>query len=109
MSIAGGKVLGATTLMAGPFSHILAPTRTTLERLRDKLPQLEPWWKATYGHGFEGLTDSEAKYLASLNSTDAIRDRLAAGARSPAKRRNPGDPEGPGEIGGAGAIKGDTE
>jgi hypothetical protein len=72
-----GNVVGATTLMAAPDSHRLAPSRTTLARLRDKLPQLEPWWKATHGYGFEGLTDGEAKYLASFNSTDAIRDRLA--------------------------------
>jgi hypothetical protein len=72
-----GKVVGATTLMAAPHSHILAPGQATLARLRDKLPQLEPWWKATYGHGLEGLTDSEARHLATFNSTDAIRDRLA--------------------------------
>jgi hypothetical protein len=72
-----GNVIGATTLMAGPDSHTLAPGRATLARLRDKLPQLEPWWKATHGWGFEGLTDSEAKYLARFDSTDAIRDRLA--------------------------------
>jgi hypothetical protein len=83
IAVGGGNVLGATTLMAGRFSHILAPTRTTLARLRDKLPQLEPWWKATYGHGFEGLTDSEAKYLTGFGSTDAVRDRIAAAARPP--------------------------
>jgi hypothetical protein len=71
-----GKAIGATTLMAAPYSHILAPRPATLARLRDKLPQLEPWWKATYGYGLEGVTDSEARYLATFNSTDAIRDRL---------------------------------
>jgi hypothetical protein len=74
---ANGKVVGATTLMAVPNSHILPPTRQTLAGWRDKLPQLEPWWISQYGHGFEGLTESEARYLASFNATDAVRDRLA--------------------------------
>jgi hypothetical protein len=86
----GGNVIGATTLMGSKFSHILAPRRATLARLREKLPQLEPWWKKTYGHGLDALTDSEANYLGSFNSTDAIRDRLAPSGQTAGGRGGPG-------------------
>lgn len=99
----GGNTLGATTLMASPFSHILAPTRETLARLRDRLPQLEPWWKEQYGHGFEGLTNSEAQYLSGFSSTDAIRNRLTAGERPADGRGNTREASGSGKAAG-GAV-----
>jgi len=73
----GGKVIGSSTLMGAPLSHILAPTRKTIAALREKLPGLEPWWRETFGHGFEALTESELHALHRFNSTDSVRDRLA--------------------------------
>ena len=73
--------------------HILAPTRKTIAALREKLPSLEPWWRKTFGHGFEALTESELNALHRYNSTDAVRDRLASETR---KTGLGGSPRGPG-------------
>ena len=77
----GGKVIGSSTLMGAPFSHILAPTRKTIAALREKLPGLEPWWRKTFGHGFDAMTEGELHALHRFNSTDAVRDRIAAAGR----------------------------
>jgi len=78
IELRGGNVIGATTLIGAPDSHILAPRPRTLAALREKLPSLERWWIKAYGHGLDALTESEAQALRRFDSTDAIRDRLAA-------------------------------
>ncbi|EIC19768.1 hypothetical protein [Thiorhodovibrio frisius] len=35
----------------------------TLQALRDKHGQIEPWWRAEHGYGFDTLTESEGRYL----------------------------------------------
>jgi hypothetical protein len=41
---------------------------------------LETFWRDTFGHGLDCLTDVEAAYLARQRSVDAIRDRMAEAA-----------------------------
>lgn len=75
----GGKVLAAVCLTGKPHSARLRLTDERLQELRAKHgPQLEDWWIGRFAHGFDALTESEARYLARSPSADAIRDRIAA-------------------------------
>jgi hypothetical protein len=49
----------------------------TLQALREKHAQLEPWWRDRFGSGFAELTESEAHYLLRTEDADTIRRRLA--------------------------------
>lgn len=73
----GGNVIGATVLTGKDFSARLALTNEQLAALRAKHGNLEDWWKARFGHGFDRLTQSEARYLERTKDADTIRDRLA--------------------------------
>lgn len=53
----------------------------TLKTLRDKHGDIEPWWRAEFGYGFDVLTESEARYLSRAEDADTIRARLVAAAR----------------------------
>ena len=75
----GGHVVGATALTGKPFSSILAPTNDKLSALRAKHGQdLETWWLDRFGHAFDCLTQSEARYLERTLDADTIRTRIAA-------------------------------
>ncbi|MBC7961425.1 MAG: phosphoribosyltransferase [Steroidobacteraceae bacterium] len=74
----GGKVIGAVTLTGKPYSAKLALDEAQLQELR-KIhgTELETWWQENYGHSFDCLTQSEARYLARSPDVDTIRDRIA--------------------------------
>lgn len=75
----GGRTAAAIALCGKAYSARLQPSKETLERLRQKHGrQLEEWWIATFGYGFESLTESEARYLTRSPDADTIRARLAA-------------------------------
>jgi hypothetical protein len=75
----GGRVIAGTALTGKPHSALLAPTVEQLSLLRNKHGKdLEAWWIARFGHGFDCLTQSEARYLERTANVDAIRDRIAA-------------------------------
>jgi hypoxanthine-guanine phosphoribosyltransferase len=75
----GGRVLGAVTLTGKAYSSELRLRVETLEALRKKHGQkLEEWWLATFGYGFDRLTESEAKYLIRSNDADTASARIAA-------------------------------
>ena len=84
---------GAVGLTGKPYSAKLNPLGEQLHELRQKHgPDFEKWWREHFGHAFDCLTQSEARYLARSPDADTIRDRLAAaecegGSRS--RRRNP--------------------
>ena len=78
----GGKVLGAFALTGKQYSAKVNPNADTIAQLRKDYSAIEPWWKSEFGYGFDGLTESEARYISKLNlSPDTLRDRIAA-ARS---------------------------
>ena len=78
----GGKVVGAVALTGKPYSAKLNPTKEQLHELRQKHgPDFEKWWREHFGHSFDCLTQSEARYLARSPDVDTIRDRLAAARR----------------------------
>ena len=75
----GAKTVGATVLTGKSYSAKLALTAETLQTLRRKHGnELEQWWNATFGFGFEGLTESEARYLVRSDNADAISARIVA-------------------------------
>ena len=75
----GGKVVGAIALTGKSYSAKLNPSQEQLHELREKHgPDFEKWWKAHFGHSFDCLTQSEARYLARSPDADTIRNRLAA-------------------------------
>ncbi|HBA73673.1 MAG: hypothetical protein A2X82_03875 [Geobacteraceae bacterium GWC2_55_20] len=74
----GGKVIGAVTLTGKPYSAKLALDEAQLQELRKTHgTELETWWQKNYGHSFDCLTQSEARYLARSPDVDTIRDRIA--------------------------------
>ena len=78
----GGVVVGAVGLTGKPYSAKLNPTQEQLDELRETHGrQLEAWWREHFGHAFDCLTQSEARYLARSPDADTIRDRLAAAVR----------------------------
>jgi hypoxanthine phosphoribosyltransferase len=78
----GAKVVGATTLTGKAYSAKLNLTEETLQALRRKHGnELEQWWAATFGYGFERLTESEARYLTRSDDAHAISARIVAARR----------------------------
>lgn len=75
-------MLGAVALTGKSYSRKLALDSSTLAEIRGKYSDIEPWWRDTFGYGFEGLTQSEARTLLTFDkgrlSPDAIRDRILA-------------------------------
>ena len=75
----GGTIVGAVALTGKPYSAKLNPSEGQLHELRQKHgPDFEKWWREHFGHAFDCLTQSEARYLARSPDADTIRDRLAA-------------------------------
>jgi hypothetical protein len=78
----GGTVIGATVLTGKAHSAKSRPDDQTLVELRRKHgEQLEEWWFATFGYGFERLTESEARYLTRVDDANTIPERLALARR----------------------------
>lgn len=75
----GGSVMATTVLTGKPHSATLSLSVGTLAELRSKHgADLEGWWRERFGHGFDCLTESEARYLLRSADAHAIRARLAA-------------------------------
>ena len=78
----GGTVVGAIVLTGKPYSAKLTPSKEQLHELRQKQGRdFEKWWRKHFGHAFDCLTQSEARYLARSPDADTIRDRIAAAMR----------------------------
>lgn len=87
----GGKVVGVSTLTGQRRSAILSVTTGTLEKLRKKHENLEEWWQAVFGYGFELLTESEARYLLRSEDADTIRAGITSATRAGDQRDDAGD------------------
>jgi hypothetical protein len=75
----GGKVLAAVTLTGKPYSAQLQLTTDRLNELRNKHgTELEHWWQQRFGHAFDALTESEARYLVRTPDADTVRNRIIA-------------------------------
>ncbi len=74
----GGRVIAAVALTGKPYSAKLALDKEQLQELRDKHgKELETWWWENFGHTFDCLTQSEARYLTRTADVDTIRNRIA--------------------------------
>lgn len=75
----GGRVLAAVVLTGKPHS---AKLRLSVERLHELRSthgaELEHWWQERFGHAFDALTESEARYLVRTPDLATIRNRIAA-------------------------------
>jgi hypothetical protein len=77
-----GLVIGSTALTGRADSAALCLRSETLLELRSKHgDQLEEWWLAAFGYGFERLTESEARYLIRSDNFDVITEKLAEARR----------------------------
>lgn len=74
----GGKVVGIVALTGKQYSAKLTPNPETLQRLREKYGDIEQDFRAATGYGFDALTQSEARYLASFEPAQSVRDRVLA-------------------------------
>ncbi|MFZ4539167.1 phosphoribosyltransferase [Propionivibrio sp.] len=75
----GGRVLAAVALTGKPYSAKLSSSPERIQELRKKHGnELENWWCARFGHAFDALTESEARYLVRTENADTIRNRIAA-------------------------------
>ena len=73
----GGKVVAAVALTGKPHSAKLRLTQLTLETLRNTHgTELENWWQQRFGHAFNALTESEARYLIRTHDAATIRHRI---------------------------------
>ena len=89
----GGEVVGALALSGKPYSAILKPSEEQIHELRKKHGrEFEKWWREHFGHAFDCLTQSEARYLSRSPDADTIRNRLAAAMREGGGRRHAQSP-----------------
>ncbi|MDL2425001.1 phosphoribosyltransferase, partial [Pseudomonas sp. BAgro211] len=59
----GGRVVLAAALTGKNYSRKLSLDSSTLAEVRGKYGSIEPWFRETFGYGFEGLTQSEARTI----------------------------------------------
>ncbi|MGH8558809.1 MAG: phosphoribosyltransferase [Methylococcales bacterium] len=77
IELQGGKVLAAVALTGKPYSAQLKLTTARLAELRNKHGRkLEHWWQDRFGHAFDALTESEARYLVRTPDADTLRNRI---------------------------------
>jgi hypothetical protein len=75
----GGQVMAAVALTGKPHSAKLRLTQDSLDELRSKHEtELEYWWKERFGHAFDSLTESEARYLIRTPDAATVRNRIVA-------------------------------
>ena len=75
----GGQVLAAVVLTGKPHSARLRLSTERLNELRNiHGAELEHWWQERFGHAFDALTESEARYLVRTPDLATIRNRIAA-------------------------------
>lgn len=87
----GGRVIGAVALTGKQYSATLRPAPETLSALRAKHGDLEQDFIAATGHGFDSLTESEARYLAKFKPAQAVRDRILAARDGGSDGNRPAD------------------
>ena len=91
----GGNVVGVVALTGKQYSAKIQPSPETLQSLRQKHGDLEDQFRAATGYGFDALTQSEARYLASYEPAQRLRDRILEEGRRAGASQDPGnDPEG---------------
>lgn len=75
---AGGHISAVVALTGKGYSAMITPTPETIEKLRALHAEIEPQFQAATGYGFDGLTQSEARYLTNYRPLESVRNRVAA-------------------------------
>lgn len=76
----GGKVVGAVALTGKQYSATLRLSDPLLVQLRKRLGDLEDTFRMATGHGFDRLTESEARTLVSYGPLERVRARIIEAA-----------------------------
>lgn len=76
----GGKVIGAVALTGKQYSATLQLSEPLLTQLRKRLGDLEDTFRTATGHGFDRLTESEARTLVSYGPLERVRARILEAA-----------------------------
>jgi adenine/guanine phosphoribosyltransferase-like PRPP-binding protein len=84
----GGEVVGEFALTGKQYSRTLRLSPDTLAQVRERYGDLENSFREATGRGFDGLTESEARYLVKHDSPDTIRDRILAEGHARVGERN---------------------
>lgn len=84
----GGRVAGIIALTGKDYSRMLSLSDGTLSKVRARLGDLESDFREATGHGFDSLTESEARTLATWKPLESVRSRILAG-RDAARRGDP--------------------
>ena len=74
----GGDVAGVFALTGKQYSATLRLSHDTLKTLRERYGDIENEFRAATGRGFDSLTESEGRYLATHGAPDVIRARILA-------------------------------
>ena len=83
----GGNVLAASVMTARQGSVDMAVKPKMLAAIVAKHGnEMDSFWKESFGHGIDKLTQGEAGHLKSAASVDAIRDRIAAARNGTSER-----------------------
>lgn len=72
----GGKVIGGLALTGKQYSAKLTVDSEAIDRIKNKYGDLENDFVQATGYGFDALTSSEARYLASYKPSKNIRARI---------------------------------
>lgn len=89
----GAEVTGAIALTGKGYSARIELSPETLRSLREKHGDLEAQFRAATGYSFDGLTQSEARYLLNFEPAEQLRARIAEEGR---RRGEGGDAQAPG-------------
>lgn len=87
----GGHVVGVVALTGKQYSSKLRLSDSLLAEVREKFGDLENEFKQATGYRFDGLTESEARYLARFNKVETVRNRILAEARDRASQADESD------------------
>lgn len=83
----GGEVAALVALSGKNYSATLRANEDLIGTLRTKIGDVEPAFQRATGYGFDQITASEARYLASYKPVEQLRDRIEAAADEEDGRR----------------------
>jgi hypothetical protein len=76
------------------YNAKLSAMVATLNELRARFGDIENEFRAATGYGFDGLTESEARYLALYSQAERVRDRILAAGSQAGRQGVRGDVQG---------------
>ncbi len=76
-----GRVVALLALTGKRYSATMRAEQQTLDHLRQKHGDLEARFRTAIGHGFDALTQSEARYLGNYEPAQRLRDRILVEGR----------------------------